>query len=423
MTHAVTSRSEGSSHSHPRVAYLLKVYPRFSQTFVLNEILAHQADGKPVEIFSLRRPNDGKFHRALSLVKTSVQYFDELPRDAASFLRLAQESAGELTGLWKTLKQETNSTADELYQAIKVALAIRARGIQHIHAHFGNTATAVARLAAAMAGVSYSFTAHARDIFHDNVRDEDLRRKLNDAAGVVTVSQFNVEFLRNKFAGAADHVRLIYNGLDLDSFPFSPATDMGVRIVAVGRLVEKKGLCDLVTACGLLVRNGVSNLSCQIVGGGPLQNELQAQIIDERLERHVELLRALPLDEVKTLIRKATLLAAPCVVAENGDRDGLPTVLLEAMALGTPCIATQVTGIPEAIKHEQTGLIVPPGDPTELAKACLRLTDNPALCDQLASNARQLIESKFDISKNAQVLRQSFVEWTRENTRAREQVA
>lgn len=411
-THSV----EGSSA--PKVAYLSKVYPRFSQTFVLNEILAHQAADCPVEIFSLRRPNDGRFHAALSTVDSPVRYFDELPTDADTFLEQARKADGELPSLWETLRREPEASADNLYQAINVALAIQSCGIQHIHAHFGNVATTVARLAAAMSGITYSFTAHARDIFHDNVCDHDLSRKIQDAAGVVTVSQFNVDHLHENLEVPADRIRLVYNGMDLKAFPFAASSGSVPTVVAVGRLIEKKGFGVLIDAVEILVRNGFPDLRCTIVGAGPLANELQAKIVRHNLEQNVLLTRALPSDQVKRLICEATVFAAPCVVAADGDRDGLPTVLLEAMALGTPCVATPVTGIPEAIAHEQTGLLVSQNDPDGLAQACRRLLADRDLRTQLAKNARKLIEERFDVSKSCHALRQLFETCIVENTAA-----
>jgi len=394
-----------------KVAYLLKVYPRFSQTFVLNEILAHQSAGEPVEIFSLRRPNDGRFHAALSEVRSPVSYFDRLPQDADELLQLIHRAAPELPRLWDVLQCETDASADVLYQSINIAIVIKSRGIQHLHAHFGNVATTVARLAAAIADITYSFTAHARDIFHENVVHEDLSRKLRDAAGVVTVSQFNVDFLQNTFDIDSDRLQLVYNGLNLTAFPFTEPQTQSPHIVAVGRLVEKKGFSDLIDACELLIRNGNADLRCTIVGVGPLANELQAKILRKDLSDKIHLTRALPSDEVKKLVCAATLLAAPCVVATDGDRDGLPTILLEAMAIGTPCVATPVTGIPEAIEHEKTGLMVSPQAPEELALACGRLLHDKQLQTRLAKNARQLIEEQFDVARSCGHLRQLFNLW------------
>ncbi|MGH9882586.1 MAG: glycosyltransferase family 4 protein, partial [Pyrinomonadaceae bacterium] len=281
------------------------------------------------------------------------------------------------------------------------------RGLTHLHSHFATSATTVARLAARFAALPYSFTAHAKDIFHESVRHDDLERKLTDAAAIVTVSDFNLQFLRDTYASAAARVERIYNGLDLEQFSFEAPDARPPRIVAVGRLVEKKGFVDLVQACAILKQRGLG-FSCSIVGTGPLQAELQEQITRLDLESCVELLGPRPQAEVICLVQEACALAAPCVVGEDGNRDGLPTVLLEAMALGTPCISTDVTGIPEVIRNDETGLIVPQRDPSSLAGALTKLIASSQLCVRLATSARQLIESEFDVNRNAALLRRLF---------------
>jgi glycosyltransferase involved in cell wall biosynthesis len=255
--------------------------------------------------------------------------------------------------------------------------------------------------------VSYSFTAHAKDIFHEIVDEEVLREKLADAAGVVTVSQFNVAYLKDKYAEAAAGVRLIYNGLDLDEFRFEPQGDRPPLMLGVGRLVEKKGFSYLVEACALMRAKGIP-FRCEIVGGGVLDSSLQAQVQQLELTDYVKLCGPMSQSDVKQKIREARLLAAPCVHAEDDDRDGLPTILLEAMALGTPCISTPVTGIPEVLRHEQTGLMVSQRDAKALADACERLLLDPNLCSELARNGRRLVEEQFDIDKNTAKMRAFF---------------
>lgn len=396
--------------STPRIAYVLKVYPRISQTFVLSEILAHERAGLELDIYSLRRTDDTRFHAALAEVQSPVFQIDRAGSKATLVLNELREHAEHLPGLWSVV-EDSHANAEDLLQAARLSRAIIERGIVHLHAHFGTVATVVARLASKITGVSYSFTAHAKDIFHQNVEEEVLRRKLADAAGVITVSRFNEDYLREKYTEAAARVRRIYNGLNLDEFRFDAGTDRPPLVLGVGRLVEKKGFAHLLDACALLKSRGV-NFRCEIVGGGVLESALADQLAESDLADRVTLCGPMSQSDVKTKISQARLMAAPCVHASDDDRDGLPTVLLEAMALGTPCISTPVTGIPEAIRHEETGLMVPERDGVELADACERLLSEPDTCTRLAANARRLIEENFDIDKNSSKIRACFSEMT-----------
>jgi len=389
-----------------RVAYVLKVYPRTSQTFVLTEILAHERAGLDMEIFSLRRTDDTRFHAALARVQSPVFQIARASTKASLVLNELREHGRHLPKLWDVV-ENSNASSEDLLQAARLSRVVVDRDINHLHAHFGTVATVVARLVMKITGVSYSFTAHAKDIFHEIVDEDVLRNKLNDAAGVITVSQFNVVFLKEKYADAASRVKLIYNGLDLDEFQFEPDQNRPPLILGVGRLVEKKGFSYLLEACAILRSKGV-RFRCEIVGGGVLESALQEQFRKLDLGDCVKLCGAMSQTDVKKKIRQSRLLAAPCVHAEDQDRDGLPTILLEAMALGTPCISTPVTGIPEVLRNEETGLMVPERDATALADACERLLADPDLCGTLAQNGRQLIEDNFDIDKNTAKIRAFF---------------
>ncbi|MGI9455653.1 MAG: glycosyltransferase family 4 protein [Aeoliella sp.] len=391
----------------PRIGYVLKRYPRFSETFIVNEILAHEAAGARIDIFALRPPADTHFQPGIAKVRGPVQYLRSNNVRAGEFWTALEPWLQDDTASLSTLAGSIDTEGQEVYQAFQLAVSVRKRRIEHLHAHFGTSAATVARLASLLTGVPYSFTAHAKDIFHEYVDSDALGQKITDASAVVTVSDYNVNHLREAYPADADKVVRVYNGLPLDDFPFCEYDHREPLIVAVGRLVEKKGFADLISACAILQQRGV-RFRCEIVGGGDEELRLQRQIQDAGLVDRVHLTGPLPLDAVADRLRQASMLVASCITASTGDRDGLPTVLLEAMALGTPAIATAVTGIPEVVHDEQTGLLLPERQPARLAKCITQLLNAPSLGERLAIAARALIESEFDGCRNTAALREVF---------------
>ncbi|MEB3200287.1 MAG: glycosyltransferase family 4 protein [Synechococcaceae cyanobacterium] len=393
--------------SLPRVGYVLKMYPRFSETFIVSEILALERQGLSLEILSLRAPVDSRFHSTLAEVQAPVRYLPSQPFKPIEFWQLLHSAAAELPGLWAVLQTTADEDVRDVYQAIHVALLARRGGLQHLHAHFATLATTVARLAAAMAGITYSFTAHAKDIFHDSVEPAVLERCFRDAAHAVTISRFNHAYLRETLPQATERLAMIYNGLDLSRYPYRDPSTATPSLIAVGRLVEKKGFDVLLEACSLLQQQG----DCPpvtLIGSGPLEQELAARIEQLGLQGTVQLLGPRTHAEIIADVSGASVFVAPCVVAADGNRDGLPTVLLEAMALGTPCISTDVTGIPEVIEHERTGLLVPQRDGPALAQAIRRLLCDQELARRLAQQARLTIDTHFDIDRNAAAIRDLY---------------
>jgi len=402
-----------------KVGFVVKRYPRYSETFVVREILAHEQTGLPIEIFALRPPNDGHFQDLISRVRARVNYVympsegkvsEEITGAAlpmAHFWSALAEASDVLPGLWEALAHAKNVEARHVYQAVVLARQVKLKGVGHLHAPFASDAATVARLAALFAGISYSFTARAKDIFHETVRPDDLRRKLRDASGVVTISDFHLDYLRRTFGTSAARVERIYNGLDLEEFGYRAPQDRPPTILAVGRLVEKKGFSDLIEACGILSERG-RHFRCRIVGNGSLRERLQSHIDDLQLGSYVELTGPRPQAEIIGEMRNAALLAAPCVIAADGDRDGLPNVIQEALALGTPVVSTDVTGIAEVIRNGITGLQVPQYDPPALADAMELLLADPVLRVRLATGGRRLIEAEFDIRRNTMRRRAIF---------------
>jgi len=390
-----------------RVGYVLKRYPRLSETFILNEILAHEAAGLELEIFSLRPAEPGPQHEDVKRVKARITYLTEQPVDLDAFARAMHDAVPFLDPEERVFTYRDPKRPWSLWLAGQIAEAVRERGISHLHAHFATEATATARLAAAQSGVGYTFTAHAKDIFHESVDQERLRRMARDAAGLVTVSEYNVRHLSGVLGADACPVHKVYNGLDLAMFPFHDSPRDPQLILAVGRLVEKKGFDDLLRACAVMKADG-REFRCMVIGDGEEREALEALHTSLGLHGHVQLLGPRSREEVITLMSKAAVFAAPCVVGRDGNRDGLPTVLLEAMALGTPCVSTPVTGIPEVIQDGVTGLLAPERDPRELAAAVGRVLDDRQLAAMCAQNGRALMEGAFNLTQNAALLRQQF---------------
>lgn len=390
-----------------RVGYVLKQYPRYSETFIVNEILAHEENGLEVRIFSLRPPSDAHFQDILAHVRAPVTYVPGQAVRGDDFWSALTGMRDLRPDLWLGLEAAREEEPRDVYQALMVARQAVLHEVSHLHAHFASVATTVARLASRFSGIPFTFTAHAKDIFHESVQVEQLRRKAGDARAVVTVSEFNREYLDSTLGPDAAPVRKIYNGLNLDALSFLSPLARPPRIVAVGRLVEKKGFADLIDACRILADRGRA-FECHIVGSGELESDLRARIVNKGLVDRVKLLGPRPQREVVEIVQRSAAMAAPCVIAADGNRDGLPTVLLEAMALGTPCVATDVTGIPELVRPDQTGLLVRQHDPAALAGALGRLLAEGELRVRLATAARTLIEAEFDTRRNTARLRELF---------------
>ncbi|MHA7295520.1 glycosyltransferase family 4 protein [Arthrobacter sp. HLT1-21] len=402
-----------------RTGYILKIYPRFSETFIVTEILAREAAGDELEIFSLRPPIDPRFHPELARVQAPVTYISKPAKLAEGWAILAAADGvipdfGERFA--RLLPDLAGLDAGEVHQGVELATRLCQRGITHVHAHFGSLAARTAKIASDLTGIPFSFTAHAKDIFHEDVDLDVLRTLIGAAHHVVTVSDFNLAFLERLFPEQLGRTRLVYNGLELDRFPFvAPAVPGPVlRVAAVGRLVEKKGFSLLIDAVAELVRRGVA-LQVRIAGGGELRDELAQQIAEHDLGSTITLLGPRTQAEVVALLRWADVFTAPCVVGQDGNADGLPTVLLEAMAMGVPCIASDVTGIPEVISTtggvsgsrvgpgdgSQTGILVRSGVLTELVDALVTVASSTFDRQAVARSARHVIEQSFDCHRQA----------------------
>lgn len=377
----------------PVTGYVLKMYPRFSETFIVSEILAREARGERIVIFSLRPTTDARFHPELARVKAPVIHLDR-PSSSARLWGMLTAAAGPHLG---ELLQHDHDVAG---QAVQLARRAGELGVTHLHAHFASVATTVARLAARVADLPYSFTAHAKDIFHESVEHRDLAVKFADAHHAVTISRHNLSHLTRSFPAAADRIRLVYNGLEVQRFPFAPQRAETPTLLAVGRLVEKKGFSLLIEAVRRLRADGTP-VTAEIVGDGMLHEELSAQIAEAGLVGVVRLLGPLTQTEVAELLGRRRVFVAPFVIGADGNADGLPTVLLEAMARGIRCVAADVTGVGEVIRPAETGWLVPSGDISALTEAVAAAVQPGGEHDHLVHRARALVEHNFDSRRQA----------------------
>ena len=394
-----------------RVAYILKRYPRLSETFIVNEILSLEAAGAGVQIFAAALPKEDITHPAVGRVQAEVTY---TRRVAARLFKhepaVLGRECGEPATFTKLLAEARrcgDEAIDELAQAAFIASLLRQRPVDHLHAHFATSAARVARLVSKLTGVPFSFTAHAKDIFVDTVDWESVRRLLREATFTVAISDYHADFLASREPSARTVV--VRNGVDLGRF--RPAEGGAAArpnlVLAVGRLVEKKGFPYLLAACALLRDRGVA-FECVVVGDGPQRELLDETAAGLNLNGTVRLLGARDQEFVRQTLNEAAVLVAPCVRAENGDRDGLPTVLLEAMAAGVPVVSTPVTAIPELVTDGETGVLTAERDAVGLADAIQQLLESPEHRTRLAAAGRTRVQKCHDTGRNSRQLLAAF---------------
>jgi colanic acid/amylovoran biosynthesis glycosyltransferase len=400
--------------ARPRhLGYVLKRFPRISETFVAAELIELGRQGEQVTVFAVSRPDEPFTHGFLRDVQAPVVYLPHRPlREPARVARalarvLRSDGRGWLQAAALSLWPPRLRGLRRLLQATVLRAEMREAGVDHAHAHFASTAARLANLAWRMGGPTYSVTAHAKDIYHRQVRTDRLREKLSSATFVATVSAANRDYLDGILEGGA-RLHVVPNAVDLGRLggPRERGPEAGL-VLAVGRLIEKKGLADLVLACGLLAGRGVG-LRLEIVGDGPLRSALQETA--SRSRTPIRFHGALPQEDVLELYRRAAVFCLPCVVASTGDRDGLPTSVLEAMALGVPVVTTAVSGLSELVVDDRTGLVVPERNPRALADAVGRLLADEALADRLAVEGRLLVERRFSLERSVSSLRSLFPE-------------
>ncbi len=404
--------------SRLRVGYVVKRFPRVSETFIAQEILELERRGAEVEVFALNENDAPARHAFLDSLRARIT----LGR-AATYqetwrllrLRAGESPAGARAArraLGAALEHPSGKGPRYLNEAAAIAREASGRGIDHLHAHFANRPAFAALLAHLLTGLPFSFTAHAKDIYAAGPPPSLWRRQARSAVFVATVTAANRRHLGGLLGPRlAFKVRLLYNGVDLDAIRpgFWSDRDVAPRFLCVGRLVDKKGMDVLIDALRLLREEGLA-LPCDIVGEGPEGGDLRRRVADADLGGMVEFLGARSHEEVTELMRGARAVVLPCRVSANGDRDALPTVLLEGMAAGAACISTSVGGVPEIIAQCETGLIVGPDSARDLAEAIRLLARDPDRTRRMGEAGRRRAESLFDRRRNVAALHRWFAE-------------
>ncbi len=425
------------------VAYILMGYPRVSETFIASEIYRVEQAGVPLRLYVIKPVEEreqGHRHPVQDAIQATPEYLpDPSPMTQELHQWRARHVRAFLPPLRRCLKDRRHGSLmairtiagqlardrrhlfspprkiylKELLQAFALAdRLLDAPDVRHLHAHFAHGTTTVTWLAATITGLPFSFTGHARDIYSWKLNRKGwLRRKLLAARFVVTCTEANVRHLKRIAPGATIH--LVYHGLSADFTTLlaeqraAPQRNGRLRILGVGRLVAKKGFDTLVDACAVLRDRGIA-FDALIVGQDDKDGEALRQRI-QALDVPVQLPGAVGPEALLDEYRRAGALCMPCRLLPT-DRDGIPNVLVEAMAAGAPVVATAVSGIPELVEHEVNGLLIQPDDPEALADALLRLHEDPELTERLTRNGRETVAERFDGERLARELAALFAE-------------
>jgi len=395
-----------------RIAFVLKGYPRLSETFIAQEIHGLEQRGVDLTLVSLRHPTDRHTHPIHAQIKAKVLYLPEyLYQEPRRVLRAwwAMRRRPQWAALkrlwWRDARRDpTPNRGRRLGQALVLAHELDP-AVAHLHAHFLHTPASVARYAALLLDLPWSVSAHAKDIW--TTPEWEKREKLADSRWAVSCTAGNVAHLQA--LAPPGKVELLYHGLDLERFPAAqrrPAHNPAI-ILSVGRAVPKKGFDDLLRALALLPRERAWRFVH--VGGGTLRKTLRKLAVKLGIAERVIWAGAQPQQEVLRRYRDADLFVLASRIARDGDRDGLPNVLMEAQSQGVPCVATAVSAIPELVEHGATGLLVPPGDPPALAAAIDSLLADPARARALGRAGEERVRERFGHGANLDRLARRFL--------------
>ena len=399
-----------SDTSKRRVAYIVLRFPSLSETFIVREIHALRERGWQIDIYPLWRDNPDQVHLDVPPLLPSVRSKHPLTiATLTSALRMLLRRPGRYLSALRYVLSDLRRHPRRTFIGLGLfpvivwmADDLERRGVQHVHAHFASYPTLAANIIQRLTGISYSFTAHAFDLYVD---PSHLPNKVHDATFIVTISEYNRTLIRRMSDGVTP-VHVIHCGVSIPAMlpPFDPRS---TEIVSVARLEEKKGHTYLIEACRILRERGIS-LHCTIVGGGPEMGRLWAQVETAGLEGVVDLVGPQTSERVQEYLSHAGVFVLPSVVTASGNAEGIPVALMEAMAAGVPVVSTEITGIPELVVNDETGLLAPQRDATALADAIERLLTNEELRERLRVAAFEKVQTEFEIGDNAREIERHF---------------
>lgn len=408
-----------------KIAIVLKGYPRLSETFIAQELLGLERAGHDLVLVALRRPTDRKRHPVHDEIRAAVHYLPEYLHDEPWRVFRAFIKSLPRAGFWRALgpflldllRDRTRNRVRRFGQAL-VLVAEWPDDATWLHAHFIHTPASVTAYASMIAGVPWTCSAHAKDIWTS--ADWELSEKLQRARWTVTCTRSGFDHLKS-LTVEKSRVHLSYHGLDLDRFPVfegehsrRDGSESGapVRIMSVGRAVAKKGFDVLLKALSLLPAD--LNWRFEHIGAGDLTKDLRAMAENLGLANRVRWNGALDQRDVLMRYRESDIFALACRIAADGDRDGLPNVLVEASSQRLACVSTAVSGVPELLEDGENGLVVPPEDPRALAAALERLIRNPDLRRRLGAAAEKRVRMEFDHHSSVSQLIDLFQdEWSK----------
>lgn len=410
----MTRQRDKQSTNPLKLVYIIGTYPLLTTTFIDREIQRLRQLGTAVQVISIRRPAR-KLSPEQEILQKTVRYLlpvGPLALLAAHLWFVLRRPAAYFQTLFYLLTRPYPTpeawfkTIGHFGLAVYAAHVIRPYASTQLHAHFVDRAATVALVASRLLDVPYSATAHANDIYVDPVL---LPEKMAGARFIATCTGYNATHLADVNGSDLSHkIHCIYHGLESDNYRPQTRSQSGPPLLlAVGQLKEKKGFAYLLQACHLLQARGYA-FHCQIVGEGPLRNELAGQINQLGLAGRVTLCGALPHEAVIAKYNQADIFVLPCITGADGDRDGIPNVILEAMAMELPVVSTRHSGIPEVVADGENGLLVPPADAPALADALAALLDDGNGRQQLGQQGRQTVLNDFSVAQNVDRLLAEF---------------
>ena len=385
------------------IAVMVSRFPLITETFILRELIELERRGQPVLLVPMLRETPQVVHdeakpwvgRAFYTPYVSVAI-------AAANLRALRRRPlrylGLLAGLVAGSLRSPNVLARTIAifpKCIYVAEELQAQGIKHIHAHFATHPATMAMIVSELTGIGFSITAHAHDIFVDRTL---LGMKLRRAKFIRAISKFNRRFLADLYPEAASKIEVIHVGIDPRNYDAAPhPASSPPLLLCVAAFKPYKGLPVLIDACARLESAGV-DFRCEIIGDGPQRRQIEELIGAKKLNEHVHLLGNLPQHEVAERMRSTTALVLPSVVAPDGQMEGVPVALMEAMAAQRPVVASALSGIPELVEHERTGVLVEPGNAAALAEAIRQILADRARAAEMGRRGRERVREQFVLS-------------------------